>query len=154
MRECRARNGVWRQNTSSYAQSVTQTRMRVTLDMWNEPARKSKVIPLISCLLEHCLSHSSLLHDLSVHFCPHLFWPPHRILWALHLGWILQRVRTPAQPRKEACCLDAWPNEVLSHLQHRYRRTQKKSPRQVRRPHDVEVPAVQCWETSCAIPSN
>ena len=61
---------------------------------------------------------------------------------------------TPAQPRKEACCLAAWPNKALLHLQHRYRRTQKTSPRQVLRPYDVEVPAVQCWETSYAIPSN
>ena len=45
--------------------------------MWIDPACNSKVGPFISCLMEHYLSHSSLLHDFSVHFCPHLFFDLH-----------------------------------------------------------------------------
>ena len=42
------------------------------------------------------------------------------------------------------------PVRLEIHLQHRYRRTQQKTPRQVQRPCDVEVHAVEYWETSCA----
>ena len=32
-----------------------------------------------SCFMEHCLSHSSLLHHFSLHFCPHHFRLSHQI---------------------------------------------------------------------------
>ena len=51
------------------------------------------------------------------------------------------------------CCHLALPVQLQVHVQHCHRRTPQKIPRQVQRPYDVEVPAVQQWETSCAIPS-
>ena len=42
------------------------------------------------------------------------------------------------------------PVRLEIHFQHRFRRTQQKTPRQVHRPCDVEVHAVKYWETSCA----
>ena len=48
----------------------------------------------------------------------------------------------------------ALPDRQQGHLQHRYRRTQQRTPREVQRLYDVEVQAVQNWETSGAVPSN